>query len=177
MRARFFTLPSPDLIQQVLTTPGAIFVSCEASFRTKLLKLALSNEGGLFSFLPAWRRNHPCSRFLFRASPAPAESFGSQRLLPADRIQLRPPNGGQLSDSYTSSRFRFYRRMADLPEGLSFHSLRHTFASWFVMRGGDLYRLKEIMGHADMKTTLRYARLRPDALVEEMEKCYGEGLL
>jgi site-specific recombinase XerD len=43
----------------------------------------------------------------------------------------------------------------------------------FAIRGSDLYRLKEIMGHADMKTTMKYAHLRPDALIEEMEKCFG----
>jgi len=82
-------------------------------------------------------------------------------------------NGGQLNGDYLTKRFRFYRRLAKLPENVSFHSLRHTFASWFVQRGGDLYRLKEILGHADMKTTLRYAHLRPDALRQEMQKCFG----
>ena len=38
----------------------------------------------------------------------------------------------------------------------------------------DLYRLKEIMGHADMKTTLVYAHLRPEALKHEMERCFGD---
>ena len=43
------------------------------------------------------------------------------------------------------------------------------------MRGGDLYRLKEVLGHADIQTTMIYAHLRPDALLEEMEKCFGNG--
>ena len=38
-----------------------------------------------------------------------------------------------------------------------------------------LYRLKEIMGHADVKTTLIYAPLRPDTLKQEMERCFGAG--
>ena len=80
-------------------------------------------------------------------------------------------------DGYLSERFRFYRRLAKLPENLPFHSLRHTFASWFVLRGGDLYRLKEILGHADMRTTLKYTHLRPDALREEMRKTFGENSL
>ena len=40
-----------------------------------------------------------------------------------------------------------------------FHDLRHTFASHFIMRGGDLKSLQELLGHADIKTTMRYAHL------------------
>ena len=83
--------------------------------------------------------------------------------------------GGKLNGNYLGKRFRQYRRKARLPENINIHSLRHTFASWFVQRGGDLYRLKEILGHADMKTTLVYAHLQPDALRQEMELCFGEG--
>jgi integrase len=92
---------------------------------------------------------------------------------PGNAPVFRGATGGPVGEGYLSARFRFYRKKAGLPTELHFHSLRHTFASWFVMRGGDLYRLKEIMGHADMKTTMKYAHLRPDALIEEMEKCFG----
>lgn len=40
-----------------------------------------------------------------------------------------------------------------------FHDLRHTFASHFVMNGGDLLTLKEILGHHSMKMVERYAHL------------------
>lgn len=89
---------------------------------------------------------------------------------------LRGATGGKLGEGYISKRFREYRRMAGLPEILSFHNLRHTFASWYVQRKGDLYHLKEILGHKDIKTTLRYAHLRPDALRAEMEHTFGAGL-
>ena len=42
---------------------------------------------------------------------------------------------------------------------LRIHDLRHTFASHFMMNGGDIYDLKEILGHASVKTTMRYAHL------------------
>jgi integrase len=44
-------------------------------------------------------------------------------------------------------------------EDFRFHDLRHTFASHFIMRTGDLKALQEILGHADIKTTMRYAHL------------------
>ena len=40
-----------------------------------------------------------------------------------------------------------------------FHDLRQTFASHFVMKGGDILTLKEILGHSSMKMVERYAHL------------------
>jgi integrase len=40
-----------------------------------------------------------------------------------------------------------------------FHNLRHTFASWYMMKGGDLYELAKILGHANIEMTERYAKL------------------
>ena len=50
------------------------------------------------------------------------------------------------------------------------HALRHTFASHFVMNGGNILTLQKILGHADIKMTLLYAHLAPDFLGEEMNK-------
>ncbi len=59
-------------------------------------------------------------------------------------------------------------------DNFHFHDTRHHFASWFVMRGGSLQALKEILGHADLKMTLRYAHLAPDHLRGEMVKTEGQ---
>jgi site-specific recombinase XerD len=40
-----------------------------------------------------------------------------------------------------------------------FHDLRHTFASRYMMKGGDLYELAKILGHSNIKMTERYAKL------------------
>jgi len=45
---------------------------------------------------------------------------------------------------------------------LRFHDLRHTFASHFMMRGGNLFDLQKILGHKSTALTLRYAHLSPD---------------
>src|SRR5207249_8277125 len=54
-----------------------------------------------------------------------------------------------------------------------FHDLRHTFASHFVMRGGGLRALQEILGHADYKMTLRYAHLSPAHLRADVDRLDG----
>ena len=46
----------------------------------------------------------------------------------------------------------------------TFHDLRHTFASWYVQKGGDLYRLQILLGHKTPAMTQRYAHLRVDDL-------------
>jgi integrase len=45
-----------------------------------------------------------------------------------------------------------------------FHDLRHTFASHMVMRGVGLRAVQELLGHCDMKLTMRYAHLAPGHL-------------
>ena len=44
-------------------------------------------------------------------------------------------------------------------EDFRFHDLRHTFASWYMMNGGDLYELAKILSHSNIKMTERYAKL------------------
>jgi integrase len=65
----------------------------------------------------------------------------------------------------------FERAVAEAQlDDFTFHSMRHHFASWFVMRGGSLQTLKEILGHSTLTMTLRYAHLAPEHLRAEMER-------
>jgi integrase/recombinase XerD len=50
------------------------------------------------------------------------------------------------------------------------HDLRHTFASWFVQDGGDLYHLSRILGHATVQMTTRYGHLRTGDLHAELRR-------
>lgn len=53
------------------------------------------------------------------------------------------------------------------------HDLRHTFASFLVNNGHSLYEVQKLLGHADPRTTMRYAHLQQDSLVAATEKVGG----
>lgn len=56
------------------------------------------------------------------------------------------------------------KRLFDLPPGQATHVLRHTFASHFMMNGGNILTLQKILGHASINQTMVYAHLTPDYL-------------
>jgi integrase len=59
---------------------------------------------------------------------------------------------------------------AEFDAPLTFHDLRHHFASWFVMRGGRLEALQQILGHATLAMTMRWADLGRDFVRQEMPR-------
>lgn len=52
----------------------------------------------------------------------------------------------------------------DLPAGQAVHVLRHTFASHFIMAGGNILALQKILGHHNIQQTMVYAHFAPDYL-------------
>ena len=56
---------------------------------------------------------------------------------------------------------------------MRFHDLRHTFASQWVLKGGDLFKLQKILGHQSVQMTMRYAHLAPDAFREDYQRLNG----
>jgi len=55
-------------------------------------------------------------------------------------------------------------------QNASWHTLRHTTASRLVMAGVNLASVKEILGHKDIQTTLRYSHLSPEHIQLAIEK-------
>ncbi len=78
-------------------------------------------------------------------------------------------NGGrivQVSETFNRvvAALGFNNGVTDSRQKVVFHTLRHTFASWLVEQGIDLYSVKELMGHGTLAMTERYSHLSPDKL-------------
>ncbi|EKA7109835.1 tyrosine-type recombinase/integrase, partial [Salmonella enterica] len=84
----------------------------------------------------------------------------------SDTIQkLLPKRRGRLfSNSYEAFTWALKKAKIELPEGQRTHVLRHTFASHFMMNGGNILVLQQILGHSTILMTMRYAHFAPDHL-------------
>jgi len=69
-----------------------------------------------------------------------------------------------LASCYGAFRSAFKRAELSCPPGQLAHVLRHTFASHFIMNGGNIRTLQQLLGHSSLNVTMRYAHLSPNFL-------------
>lgn len=77
--------------------------------------------------------------------------------------------GRLFKSSSAAFRHAIERCGIQLPEGQLTHVLRHTFASHFMMNGGNILTLQRILGHSSLAMTMKYAHLAPDHLQEAVK--------
>lgn len=78
-----------------------------------------------------------------------------------------PGQGGERMDDVKSAWLRLLERAQII--GFRWHDMRHDFASRLVMAGVPLNTVRELLGHSDIKMTLRYAHLAPESKAAAVE--------
>jgi integrase len=96
-------------------------------------------------------------RYVPMAPELAAEIRRYPAVIGEDRI-LPPEPGARSGRQRVEGSFEDLLERATI-KNFRFHDLRHTFASWYMMNGGDLYELAKILGHSNIKMTERYAKL------------------
>jgi Phage integrase family len=105
---------------------------------------------------PAYAAQYPNQSHRLRHSDSPRADGG-----PADRVRLREGRTGKAP----SIRRAYETAVAGAGiKDFTFHDLRHTTASQLILAGATLQEVKDILGHSDIKLTLRYAHLNPAQL-------------
>lgn len=98
---------------------------------------------------------------------------------PAEFV-FKTRNGGKISN-LSKAFYRHIKSMGfndgieDRRQKVTFHTLRHTFASWLAIQGTPLLEIKELLGHKTIEMTMRYAHLMPDQkrlAVNRLEKTF-----
>jgi integrase len=88
----------------------------------------------------------------------------------SEKLSARMPgrSKGPFDDiTYQSFRHSFEKVLGHLrldEDDVVIHTLRHTTASWLAIAGVDIYRIMQFMGHSNVSTTQRYAKLSPNSL-------------
>lgn len=130
-----------EMVVRICLSTGARWSEAETIRKSQLLKYKITyiNTKG--------RKNRtvPISKDLYDALPVKKE-------------------GRLFADCYGAFRSALERTNIQLPAGQLTHVLRHTFASHFMMNGGNILVLQRLLGHTDIKMTMRYSHFAPDHL-------------
>ncbi len=130
-----------------------------------LICLATGSRWGEAETITRQRLRHGKAHFVetkngrSRSVPLPDEVI-------KEAMAVAMPGNSRLFVSCRSAFRGAYERCGFNTPGQCTHILRHTFASHYMMNGGDILSLQKILGHSDIKMTMRYAHLSPGHLAD-----------
>jgi len=115
--------------------------------------------------------------YLFDITSEMIEKYKAMRLEKELTVLLQNSNGEYVFSDRNGRPF-----FGDIKKGFSaalkragiedfrFHDLRHTFGSHLVMQGVNVRTIQQLMGHKDIKMTMRYSHLSPEYVQQAVER-------
>ena len=95
-------------------------------------------------------------------------------LEPADAL-FRARRGGPLSPRHVQATVQRLRGRLGLPDSATPHALRHSFATHLLGAGADLRSIQDLLGHASLSTTQKYAAVDAERLLAAYAKAHPKG--
>ncbi|WP_343346526.1 tyrosine-type recombinase/integrase [Sphingomicrobium sp. XHP0239] len=95
--------------------------------------------------------------------------------LTRDARLFRGVRGGPLADGQVRKAVRDARRLLGLPDSLTPHALRHSFATHLLAAGTDLRSLQELLGHASLSSTQIYTDVDAARLLDVYRTAHPRG--
>ena len=77
----------------------------------------------------------------------------------SDRPVFIGARGERLNPAVAERQLRALRRQMNLPDSVTPHALRHSFATHLLASGADLRSLQELLGHSSLSTTQLYTKI------------------
>ncbi|KJR99853.1 MAG: recombinase XerC [Desulfobulbaceae bacterium BRH_c16a] len=99
------------------------------------------------------------------------ERAGRGRAIEEDAMFLNG-RGNRLSARSVERMVKAYGERAGIPQIVTPHALRHSFATHLLEMGADLRSVQELLGHASLSTTQRYTHLTLDHLANVYDKAH-----
>jgi integron integrase len=100
---------------------------------------------------------------LERKYPGAARDWRWQYVFPSDRLSADPRTGilgrHHVDESGLQKEVRRAARSAGIQKPVGCHTFRHSFATHLLESGSDIRTVQELLGHADVKTTMIYTHV------------------